>query len=620
MPMTSPRRAPGRRTGKNGASPARTGGAFAIGAEHGLSNQLLQRRPLGRVRASEEGEADRMADHALRGESPLALPRTAAPREGASLFRSRGRPLDREARARFAPHFPGLDEVRIHDDGEGARAATALGARAFTAGRDIAFGPGRYAPGTGEGARLLAHELAHVAQGGDTIRRAPLEGQDEFPPITSLFTLDYWGDQVCGGRPCFTDEMVEQWIDESQQRMIEEAAASVPPPIGEIGEFDVSIGAFSDDPAVSPAAPAVAASARVPTVPIPPLGENRIVAGGKDFTSVAGAVSMSIETEQPIVRLRGTTLAGAQEISLVAHGNSDVVRIGDVRLPPDALAEKLIEAGWRGKVVRLVACETGVVGGPPAYAQRLANALATRGVESAVIAPIGDAVFADSVSPLPRVLPPGATPIPENLRNAGGGWRYAVPDVPLGAAPGEVPRSLPLFHPGTWSGAGLTGAQMAVMFALSYLHAQAVAERVQKQTAETGFAGWGPTGDTLYDVGAWLLDPGNDANRSIPFESRFDMPTWRRNIARKCFAHPVGEELRMAWWTSDDPDPFGNPSYRAFYGIYKKLPDGRWTTLGCDDCEGKDFPPDLEKIISPFVSDDELWNYLELPRGDSMYA
>src|SRR5690349_18628048 len=163
MPMTSPQRAPGRRTGKTGASPARAGGGLALGAEHGLSNQLLQRRPVARARAPEEGGADRIADHALRGAPPPAPSRRVAPREGASLFRSRGRPLDRAARARFGPHFPGLDEVRIHDDAEGARAATALGARAFTAGRDIAFGAGRYAPGTSEGDRLLAHELAHVA-------------------------------------------------------------------------------------------------------------------------------------------------------------------------------------------------------------------------------------------------------------------------------------------------------------------------------------------------------------------------------------------------------------------------------------------------------------------------
>jgi hypothetical protein len=39
-----------------------------------------------------------------------------------------------------------------------------LNARAFTVGRAIWFGSGRYAPGTREGKRLLAHELTHVIQ------------------------------------------------------------------------------------------------------------------------------------------------------------------------------------------------------------------------------------------------------------------------------------------------------------------------------------------------------------------------------------------------------------------------------------------------------------------------
>ncbi len=45
-------------------------------------------------------------------------------------------------------------------------AARALGARAFTIGRDIFFGAGQYAPETPAGLRLLVHELVHVVQQG----------------------------------------------------------------------------------------------------------------------------------------------------------------------------------------------------------------------------------------------------------------------------------------------------------------------------------------------------------------------------------------------------------------------------------------------------------------------
>jgi hypothetical protein len=58
-------------------------------------------------------------------------------------------------------HF---SRVRIHTDRRAAESARAIGARAYTVGSDIYFGQGEYRPGTREGRRLIAHELAHVAQ------------------------------------------------------------------------------------------------------------------------------------------------------------------------------------------------------------------------------------------------------------------------------------------------------------------------------------------------------------------------------------------------------------------------------------------------------------------------
>ncbi len=57
-----------------------------------------------------------------------------------------------------------FDDVRIHTDARAAEAGRLLHANAFTVGRDIAFGKGKYAPHTAEGRRLLAHEFTHVAQ------------------------------------------------------------------------------------------------------------------------------------------------------------------------------------------------------------------------------------------------------------------------------------------------------------------------------------------------------------------------------------------------------------------------------------------------------------------------
>jgi hypothetical protein len=85
-----------------------------------------------------------------------------------------GHPLDGATRRFFEPRF-GADfsQVRLHTDHQAAESARAVNALAYTIGRDIAFGSGQYAPDSARGRRLLAHELAHVTQGGaPTLRRA----------------------------------------------------------------------------------------------------------------------------------------------------------------------------------------------------------------------------------------------------------------------------------------------------------------------------------------------------------------------------------------------------------------------------------------------------------------
>ncbi len=59
-----------------------------------------------------------------------------------------------------------LQGARVHTGPEAAEAARSMGARAFTVGQDVHFGAGQYQPGTREGDRLIAHELAHAAQQG----------------------------------------------------------------------------------------------------------------------------------------------------------------------------------------------------------------------------------------------------------------------------------------------------------------------------------------------------------------------------------------------------------------------------------------------------------------------
>lgn len=122
-----------------------------------------------------EREADQISDQVTRLSAPP--PRRASPAGSSGLgqlaaspivhevLSSPGQPLDAATRGfmepRFGQDFSGL---RVHTDAKAAESARDVGAAAYTVGRQVVFGAGRYAPGTEEGRRLLAHELAHVAQ------------------------------------------------------------------------------------------------------------------------------------------------------------------------------------------------------------------------------------------------------------------------------------------------------------------------------------------------------------------------------------------------------------------------------------------------------------------------
>lgn len=60
-----------------------------------------------------------------------------------------------------------FSNVRIHTDSTAADLNKQLGARAFATGNSIYFNNGEYNPNSGEGKKLLAHELTHVVQQGN---------------------------------------------------------------------------------------------------------------------------------------------------------------------------------------------------------------------------------------------------------------------------------------------------------------------------------------------------------------------------------------------------------------------------------------------------------------------
>ncbi|HLA64092.1 MAG TPA: DUF4157 domain-containing protein, partial [Rhodothermales bacterium] len=122
-----------------------------------------------------QGAPQREAD-GTRPNGPVAQ---AGGTPGAASALGAGAPLPDGVRGPFERRFgEPLDDIRVHTGPEAAASSAALGARAFTAGRDVAFGAGMYRPESPDGRRLIAHETAHVVQqrkGGVLgLQRSPL--------------------------------------------------------------------------------------------------------------------------------------------------------------------------------------------------------------------------------------------------------------------------------------------------------------------------------------------------------------------------------------------------------------------------------------------------------------
>lgn len=135
-----------------------------------------------------EQEADRVADqviaapaHSYLNGIPPRIQRVTghatgqtdlAPASVDRVLASPGRPLEPSLQHEMGQRF-GYDfsRVRVHADRSASQSALAVNAKAYTVGHDIVFGAGRFTPGTNNGKRLLAHELAHVVQQGRADRK-----------------------------------------------------------------------------------------------------------------------------------------------------------------------------------------------------------------------------------------------------------------------------------------------------------------------------------------------------------------------------------------------------------------------------------------------------------------
>jgi peptidoglycan hydrolase-like protein with peptidoglycan-binding domain len=135
-----------------------------------------------------EREAERAAEAVTRGAPPAVRRDEAGDGPGVAppivhdVLASSGRPLEAGTRERMEDGLGAdLGGVRVHTDPRAAESARAVNAHAYTVGSDVVFAQGRYAPGSREGDRLLAHELTHVVQqegAQPAVRRTIGDGHD----------------------------------------------------------------------------------------------------------------------------------------------------------------------------------------------------------------------------------------------------------------------------------------------------------------------------------------------------------------------------------------------------------------------------------------------------------
>ena len=139
----------------------------------GEISPLIQRQ----VEPHEEGGNEALQVKEASGQSPAV---SAQIESRIHAQKSGGQPLPASTRAFFEPRF-GTDfsQVRVHTDSQAAETTNSIQAKAFTFGRNIAFGPGQYVPESHEGQRLLAHELTHVVQqDGEQQQRARMHAKE----------------------------------------------------------------------------------------------------------------------------------------------------------------------------------------------------------------------------------------------------------------------------------------------------------------------------------------------------------------------------------------------------------------------------------------------------------
>ena len=177
--------------------------------KHNLQRKLF----IGASKDPLEHEADRVADQVMSSQPNDTINKASvciqrysgqanngegtAPASVDHVLSGSGRPLEPTLRNDMEQRFGhDFSHVRLHTGGTAEQSARDVNANAYTVGNNVVFGAGQFSPQTHSGKRLLAHELTHVVQQGETItdstelRREEASTEDTKPRDESLGYLE----------------------------------------------------------------------------------------------------------------------------------------------------------------------------------------------------------------------------------------------------------------------------------------------------------------------------------------------------------------------------------------------------------------------------------------------
>ncbi|ANZ28478.1 hypothetical protein A4U64_26670 (plasmid) [Rhodococcus sp. WB1] len=312
------------------------------------------------------------------------------------------------------------------------------------------------------------------------------------------------------------------------------------------------------------------------------------------------------------LRLGGRTLPGGRVIVAV-----DQVACGGCLARLRAFAEELKAAAFE---VWAPTAQEGRTAGPKTTARTAATAPARPGPPPVSETPGGAAyryvpkmIQGESLPISPPPAPSSAAAAPSGTATGPGPVEKPAVTTPETVAPVEKPTvttpEVGTRRPGL-AGGRLKGIGSGVLsffgpIAVGWIHQRAVQKRVKEQAASQGYVPEdAPSGEgRLYDLGAWLIDPGRDAELSVPPSSRINVPVWRIRIRATAAAKGVGDTMSFGWDVGECRfDIFGRQVVNRHEVVYRKGADGRWTVKEGDSVGTLD----LNRVIDPTVPDSAI--------------